>query len=423
MTTGFIQLLAGPTAALRHRNFRIFLTGQSISLIGTWMQNMAQGWLVLTLTDSALLLGILTAVQYTPQLVFSLLAGVVADQVPKRTILKMTQVTQMCSALCLGFLVLFDVVQYWHILILAFILGSAACFDLTARQSYFIELVGKKDLMNAIAFNSTIVNIAKIVGPAVAGLVISSVGIAVCFILNGLSFCPVLIGLFMIDVPDRVFSSGAAQSGVLTKIREGLSYICRVPIILNIILITALINVFAGNFNVLIPVYAKQTLGLEAAGFGYLMSALGMGALLGALTMAVLSMWGPQRRILYMGAIGVCLFQIFLAFAGGPVLSGIFLLCSGLMMIIFSNSANTTLQVNTEDGYRGRVMSLYTMVFQGMFPLGSLFSGSVANHWGARTAFFLGAALALFVVLVMVWREIRYKTKKPGSVSASRQLS
>lgn len=270
-------------AALRHRNFRLFWTGQCVSLVGTWMQNMAQSWLVLELTHSPFLLGVVGALQFTPSLLFALVAGVIADRMPKRILLLFTQSASMLLALILGLLIFFDVVQYWQVAILAFLLGTIHTIDMPARQSFIIELVGREDLMNAIALNSFIFNAARIIGPAVAGLVITYLGIAACFFLNAASFVFVLGGLLLMRLEHQA-AVQEEQVDVLKDIREGLGYIRRTPIVFS----TAM------NFNVLVPVFAREVLHREAQGFGFLMSAMGVGAFLGALTLAYFSHRGPR---------------------------------------------------------------------------------------------------------------------------------
>lgn len=406
-------------AALRHRNFRLFWSGQLISLMGTWMQNMAQGWLVLQITNSPFLLGVVSAVQFTPLLVLALVAGVVADRVPKRRLLIFTQTSLMLLALILGVLTLTGVVRYWMVLILAGLLGTVNTFDMPARQSFVVEMVGKEDLMNAIALNSSIFNAARVVGPALAGLVIGRLGMAASFLLNGASFIAVIAGLLLIRVPEKTNLGDAANYGsgymgrqqprvaqVREKIVEGLQYIRRTPLVLHTIVLMALLSIFTMNFTVLIPVLARDTLGQQAEGYGLLMSASGVGALCGALILAVLSSRGPRLGLLLGGAAGLCLFQLLLASTRSYTLALLFLGFTGWSMITFTASVNTTLQLNVPDNLRGRVMSVYSLVFGGVTPIGSLFSGSIAHLWGAPAGLAAGAILGL-ISLLAVARAIR----------------
>ncbi|MDN5344826.1 MAG: hypothetical protein PWQ18_938 [Clostridia bacterium] len=396
-------------AALRHPNFRLFWSGQLISLMGTWMQNMAQGWLVLQMTNSPFLLGVVSAVQFTPLLVLALVAGVIADRVPKRRLLIFTQTSLMLLALILGVLTLTGVVRYWMVLILAGLLGTVNTFDMPARQSFVVEMVGKEDLMNAIALNSSVFNAARIVGPALAGLVIGRLGMAASFLLNGASFIAVIAGLLLIRVPEQ--SQGYAQqpaaARVGEKIVEGLQYIRRTPMVLHTIVLMALLSIFAMNFTVLIPVLARDTLGQQAEGYGLLMSASGVGALCGALILAVISRHGPRLRLLLGGATGLCLFQLLLASTRSYTLALLFLGFTGWSMITFTASVNTTLQLNVPDNLRGRVMSVYSLVFGGVTPIGSLFSGSIAHLWGAPAGLAVGAALGLISLLAVATRLVK----------------
>jgi MFS family permease len=388
--------LKWPTAlrALRHRNFRIFWCGQLISLIGTWMQNTAQGWLVLELTDSPFLLGLVSAIQWTPSLLLSLVAGVVADRFPRRTLIIITQSCMMVLALILGFLTYTDTVRYWHVLILAGILGTANTFDMPARQSFVIKMVGKDDLPNAIALNSSVFNAARIIGPAVAGLIIAQVSIAACFIINGLSYVAVLAGLLSLRVKESIIPY-QNDPMILAKIKEGLQYIWRTSSIRYPMALLGLLSLSAMNFMVLIPVLARETLNQQALGYGYLMTSVGLGAFAGSVTLALISGRKPRRRILLGGALGLCLFQLFLVPNRSFWLAAVFLVLTGFCMVIFTASVNTTIQLNVADELRGRVMSVYSLVFVGVTPLGSLFSGSIADVWGAPASIAIGAGLGL----------------------------
>ncbi|WP_258359993.1 MFS transporter [Moorella sulfitireducens] len=397
MEAGRFQALA----ALKHRNFRLFWCGQLISLMGTWMQNMAQGWLVLQLTNSPFLLGLVNAIQFIPLLVLALVAGVVADRVPKRRLLIITQSSLMLLAFTLGILTLTGLVRYWHVLILACLLGVVNSFDMPARQAFVVEMVGRDDLMNAIALNSSIFNAARIIGPALAGLVIGRLGMAASFLLNAASYVAVISGLLLIRVPGES-KSQQVETRILEKIGEGLAYIRRTPVILQAITLMASLSILVMNFNVLIPVLARNTLGQQAEGYGLLMSASGIGAFAGAMMLAVLSKNGPQRRLLLGGATGLCLFQLFLAFTRSYPLAFLLLVFTGWSMITFTASVNTTLQLNSPDNLRGRVMSVYALVFGGVTPIGSLFSGSIAHHWGAPAALATGAMLGILSLIIIV---------------------
>ncbi len=245
--------------ALKHRNFRLFWFGQMISLIGTWMQNIGQDWLVLKLTNSAFLLGVVSALQFLPMLFLSLFAGVVIDRLPKRKILIFTQTSLMVTALALATLTALNAINYWEILVLATIVGFINTIDNPARQSFIIDLVGKEDLMNAISLNSSIFNAARIIGPGIAGVLIGLLGYALCFYLNALSFIAVITGLILIDVKMNKSRAMLKKEDVIADIKEGLLYIKNTPIIFATILMMAVLSTFAINFNVLVPVFAKTS--------------------------------------------------------------------------------------------------------------------------------------------------------------------
>ncbi|MGD0152745.1 MAG: MFS transporter [Thermacetogeniaceae bacterium] len=391
-------------SALRHRNYQLFFGGQLISLIGTWMQNIAQGWLILVLTNSPFLLGLITAVQFLPLLLFSLVAGEVADRVPKRPLLILTQTSMMIFALILGLLTMFGVVRYWHVLILAALLGISNAFDTPIRQAFIIEMVGKEDLMNAITLNSSMFNGARVIGPALAGLAMGRLGIPACFLLNAASFLAVIVGLALMRLKNQV-SARPANNMMWENIVEGLKYIRHTPIILNSVLSMALLSTFAMNFTVLVPVLARINLHQQAEGYGFLASSMGIGALLGALLLAWISGRSPKRWLLYAGGAGLCFFQLFLAVTRQFALSFLLLFLTGVCMLIFTALTNTTVQLNVKDQLRGRVMGVYTIVFLGVTPIGSLLSGSLAHILGAPATIAIGAAVGLVCLMVMIFRE------------------
>lgn len=398
-------------SALRHRNFRLFWTGQMVSLIGTWMQNVGQAWLVLTTTDSAFLLGLVSAAQFLPVLLVSLYAGVVIDRVSKRNLLIFTQSSLALLALILAVLVSTKTVQYWHILTLALLLGVVNSFDMPVRQSYVVELVGgREDLMNAIALNSAIFNGARIVGPGIAGLVMAEWGAGAAFYLNALSFLAVIAGL--LRIPKQPPAAHPEQRRVREHLKEGLAYIARVRTVGGSLLLLGLLSTFAMNFNVLVPVYARSVLHQSARGYGFLLSSLGLGALVGALTLAGRSKRGPSVRLLLAAGLGLSLFQALLAWVHAYSLAVGVLILTGWSMMTFTASVNSTIQLTVPDALRGRVMSVYTLVLAGVTPFGSLFAGTISSRWGVPTALQAGGALGLFACLAAAvyyrsWRSRR----------------
>ncbi len=398
VTNDIKKTFNNPFTALKHKNFRYYWIGMCVSLIGTWMQNIAQPWLAYTLTNSPFLLSLIGIAQFTPMLIFSLFAGVVIDKFPKKKILLFTQSASLVITLILAILVWTGKVQYWHILIMATALGIVNTVDMPSRQSVIIELVGKEDLMNAIALNSMVFNLARIVGPAIAGIVMGYAGIAICFFVNAISFCAVVISLLFIKL-NSVAKKSKDNARVIEEIKDGLKYIYDKKILLYTTLILTIVGTFAPNFNVLVPVFAKEILNQNEAGFGILMSFMGFGSFLGAMFIATLSKSGPKKFIVYVVPLIVGAALIITGYSNVYLLTGIFLAVTGFFFIAFTSSANSTLQLNSSNEYRGRVMSVYTLVFSGSTPVGNLYAGLFAEHFSARVGF---AACGGIIILLMI---------------------
>jgi len=386
--------------ALTHKNFRIYWLGQCVSLIGTWAQSIGQTWLVLSLTGSPLLLGILGAIQFLPITIFSLFAGVFIDRYPKKQIVLITQFTLMILAFTLSALVFTKTVRYEHILILALILGFSYTIDIPTRQAFTIELAGKKDLMNAIALNSATFNLARIIGPAIGALIMASFGAGWCFLLNGFSFMAVITSLLKVEVPPHV-KKKVSDNNMLKEIKDGLKYMVREPALLQTILMVFIIGVFIFNFNILIPVFTKNILHQEAKIYGLLMSALGVGSLVGALMVSVKSKSGPNMKILLRSSIMVSLMLILISFTRTYYYTAILLVITGIFNLWFTTTANSTLQMTTKNEYRGRVMSVYSLVFVGATPIGNLFAGLITDMFGANTAFMLSGVLTIVLITLL----------------------
>jgi MFS family permease len=393
-----IQNIRSGFPALRHRNFRLFWFGQCISLIGSWMQNIGQSWLVLELTHSALKLSIVTMLQFIPMMVFSLYAGTLVDRFPKRNMLIVTQSSLAILAVVLATLTWFRAVEYWHVLILSLLLGFVNTFDIPTRQSFVIELVGKEDLTNAIALNSSIFNLGRIVGPAVAGLLIGLVGIGVCFYLNAISFLAVIVNLWLIRVPPKVVKADGFGSlkNISRDIRAGLSYINGKPIIKQPLILLALISTFVMNYNILVPVFAQQQLNQNATGYGLLMTSMGAGSFLGSLALVAKSRNGPRLRHLVGGALFTSIFLALLALERNFLISCITLFFIGFCTIIFTTLVNTMIQLNSSDEMRGRVMSVYMLVFGGVVPIGSFFTGQVTEYAGTPGCMIVSGIIGIF---------------------------
>ncbi len=387
--------------SLRHRNFRLFFSGQLVSLIGTWMQNVGQAWLVLEMTHSSFKLGVVSALQFLPMLFLSFFTGPFIDYFSKRKIIIFTQTALMLLAFTLALLDYTGAVRYWHVLILATLLGIVNTIDMPARQSFIIEMVGKDDLMNAIAMNSSIFNAARAVGPAIAGLLIGAAGTALCFFVNGLSFLAVLWGLLLMRFESA--PPGRPRTyDIVSDITEAMRYIKATPVVMITILLVAVVSIFATNFTVLVPVFARQELHRDAAAFGFLLSSFGIGALIGAVSLAYLSRYGPKPAILLGGGMGLSLVLILIGLQKTYGITALLLVLSGWCMVTFFGMANTTVQLNTEDRLRGRVMSVYTFTFGGLTPIGSLFAGSVAHVLNAPVTFALGGLVSGVVFLIVI---------------------
>ncbi len=381
--------------ALRHRNYRLFFIGQSISLTGTWMQTVAQAWLVLQITDSKAALGTVAMLQFLPITVLVLFAGVIADRLPKQRFLVATQTLAAAQAATLAALVWSGYVELWHVYALALVLGIANAFDQPTRQAFAVEMVGKDDLQNAIALNSGLFNGARLVGPAVGGFVIAIVGVRGAFLANAVSFVPVIVALLLID-PRTLHRSGATaphRSNPVGAVLEGLRYVSRTPPALMVVLLLAFIGTFGYNFTVVLPLIDRYVLHSGAVGLGFMTAAVGMGALLAALTLA--SQRRPSTAAMLGGALafGVAL--------GGVAMSRWFpvtialLIALGIAGTLFTATANATLQLSTPDHLRGRVMSLYMLLFTGSTPIGGYLTGRMAEHLGVAETVSIEAALCL----------------------------
>ena len=390
--------------ALRHRDFRLFWSGQLVSLIGTWMQSVGQSWLVLELTNSPFRLGLIGALQFGPILLFSFVAGVISDRVVKRRMLLGTQTALMLQAFTLSALVWSGHVQFWHVAVLAALYGCATTLDMPARQSYIAHLVPRPDLMNAIALNSAVFNGARVVGPAAAGLLVARYGTAAAFLLNGASFIAVLGALAAIRTegaprPRRGLGMGA-------EIAEGVRYAVgtsRIALVLGLLLSVSL---FVVNMNVLVPLIARNVLHEGAHGFGLLMASLGVGAVIGALLVAVLAVGRPPIVLVAGSAIAAAVLLFGLSFARHFGLAAAVLMAMGFAQIVFMTSCNTTVQITVPDELRGRIMGLYALVFAGMTPIGSLLMGSIAERWGVAVACMVGGVMGTLLIstLTLAWR-------------------
>lgn len=377
--------LAGLSAlarSFRHRGYRLFFAGQLISLTGTWMQQVAQSWLVYRLTDSSLSLGLVGFAGQFPVFLLGLFGGIAADRLDRRRVLMATQAAALLQAALLAGLTFTGQVQVWQVAVLAALLGVVNAVDIPTRQSFVVELVGKADLHNAIALNSSMFNAARILGPSLAGLLLAAVGEAWCFAANGLSFLAVLFCLWRMGESARPAEKAQAAS-VREHLLEGLAYAWGTPQVRAILLLLGAGSVFGMSYTVLMPVFAREVLGGGAGALGVLMSAAGCGSLAGALMLAMRREGRGIGRVAYAGVLAFGCLLVCFALSERFWLSAVLLAAVGFCMLTGMASANTMLQTLCPDHLRGRVMALYSMVFMGMAPLGSLLSGALAHAFGA----------------------------------------
>ena len=401
-------MLNNPFLSLKHKNYRYYFFGMCISTIGTWMQNTAQPWLAYSLTKSALLLSVVSALQFLPALLFSLFAGVLIDRLPKKRMLIITQSLSLVITFALWLLVHSGGIQYWHLLVTSSLLGLVNTLDMPLRQSFVVEMVGHNDLMNAIALNSLTFNVARMIGPSIAGIIMGAFGVSSCFLINSLSFLAVLISLFFIHPIACETVQEKDEQGVFACIGEGLKYIFHNETLFTTMLFMTVVSIFALNYGVTIPVFATQVLGLAETGYGFLMSALGAGALTGALFVAALSKSGPRRFILFFLPALTGLILILIGNTNSFLTTGISLAVGGFLFVTYLSTANSNLQIHTVDRYRGRVMSVYSLIVAGSSPIGNLFVGAMDNWFGARMGFIAsGIAVMVFIVPIFVYMFIR----------------
>jgi predicted MFS family arabinose efflux permease len=390
--------------ALNHPNFRRFFLSQFAAQVGSWMQNVAQAWLVLQLTDSPFRLGLLATLQFSPVLLFSIVSGAVADRLPKRRLLIATQTTLACQGLLLALLVATGHVEYWHVALLGLALGFANVVDQPARQSFLIEMVGRNDVSSAVALNSAGFNLARIIGPAIAGVVIGRLGVAPTFLVNGLGFTGVIVTLLRMKTPDP--PPGPARASIVEEIAEGMRYAAGTPRLRLAIGLVFVVSLCVFNFSVYVPLLAKNVLGLGAEGFGFLMASLGVGAVGGALTVGARAARFPSVRSMLVAATLALGMLAGLGFTRRIELAVPLLFFTGYWGIMLMASCNTSIQLQVPDALRGRVMSIYTWVSGGVFPIGAFIVGSISEGWGVSTAFVFNGTLGLAAVgaLALWWQ-------------------
>lgn len=397
--------MALPTGlrAFRHADFRRFFAAQLVAQIGSWMQTVAQSWLVLQLTSSPLKLGLIGTLQFGPILLFSIVSGALADRLPKKRLLIVTQSVLGGQALLLGALVYAGHVEYWHVAVLATGIGLANVLDSPARQSLVAEMVGRSDVSSAISLNSACFNSARIVGPSIGGLVIARYGIAPAFVANSIGF--VIAIAMMASLRTRGLPQPGTGAGVGQEILTGLRYVWRKPEMMLSLGLCFMVSFCVFNFTVYVPLVVRTVLGLGAEGFGFLMASLGVGAVSGALS---LGMAGPRppRPLMFAAAGLACggLLGLSLVRSFWPAMAMLFL--TGFFGVIAVVGCNTTMQLASTDALRGRVMSIYTLVWGGVFPIGAFLVGAMSERWGVQRALATNGTIGLTGVLLLLgwWR-------------------
>ena len=392
--------------AFHHADFRRFFWAQMVAQTGTWMQTVAQSWLVLQLTPTPFKLGLIGSLQFAPILLFSIASGALADRVRKRRLLIGAQAALGCQALGLAALVASGRVEYWHVAVLAFCSGLVNVLDQPARQSLVAEMVGRADVASAVALNSASFDAARIVGPGLGGLLIASFGVVPAFVLNGLGFAVAVIMLLGL----RTEGSPKARSGdgVLQDVRTGLRYAFSTPDIRLTLGLLFIVSICVFNFTVYVPLIVRTVLHLGAEGFGLLMACLGVGAVTGALTVGALGARRPPAAVLFGAAAFACGALVMLSTARTFWLAAVLLFLTGLFGLVLVASCNTAMQLSAPDELRGRVMSLYTLIWGGVFPFGAFIVGTISEHWGVGRALLVnGTAGLVGVALLLGWWTLR----------------
>jgi MFS family permease len=392
--------------AFRHRNFRLFFAGQAISLVGSWMQAVAQSWLVLVLTNDPLMLGLVAAVQWLPVLVLGLFGGLIADALPKRQTLVVVESLMGVLAIVLGILSLAGVVEVWMVLVLAALLGCLNAVEMPVRQSFAVEMVGREDIVNAVALNSAVFNTARVIGPAVAGLAIAAFDISIAFLLNGFSYIAVVAALLLMRDTELHLRPPMARPhtvrAVIASVGEGVAYVRTTPLVLFAVLTVGLAATIGMNFQITIAPYARDTLGGDASVFGFLMTASGLGSVTAALFLATRRR--ASARAIGVGALGLGTGLVIAALLPQFGVALVALFIAGAGAIWMAANGNTLIQSTVPDELRGRVMSVYTTVFAGSTPIGGLIAGALASTLGAAAAIGIGGAATLVVGSVaLLW--------------------
>lgn len=415
----FMQKFLKLFPAFKSHNYKLYFTGQLISLVGTWLQVVAEGWLVLTLTNSPFLIGLVAVCATIPTLFFALFGGVIVDRLPKKNILMGTQAAAMVLAFIYGILTVFHLINIYEIMTLAFLLGVITALDLPARQAITVDLVERDQLSSAITLNGAIFNGSRVIGPGLAGILIALVGPGGAFLLNAASYIPGIIATGMIKIHEH---KSTQHPHPIQAIKEGLSYTFSHPTIRTLIVITGIVSIFGWSYSTILPYIVKNNLHMNAAGVGYLYAITGLGALFATVVISVLRKKVTRTGFIVSGLMifGVSLFGF--TFSKNIIFAGFFLFFSGMGLLTAFATTNTSIQHAVEDRLRGRVLSIYILAFMGLFPLGNLEIGWVSERFGPENAIRFGAVIVLFVsVLYYLSRNKRAEVQKEYDIAMGKE--
>ena len=396
-----IDFLRKTFSSLRHRNFRLFFAGQTVSLVGTWMQQTALAWLIYDMTGSKFLLGSVAAVGALPVFFLSIFGGVIADRFNKRDVIVLTQTISMIIVAVLAVLVWFKLFQIWHIFVISLFLGITLAVDMPARQAFLVEITGRESLMNAIALNSSIVNLARVIGPALAGVIMVQYGVSWCFILNALSFFAVIVALLNIKTPPLEIEQRTESVWEYTV--SGIRYVKSNTMIYYLMILMALMGVFGWSYAILLPAFAKDVFSQGESGYSLLMSANGFGAFVGALFVAYLGNSKKKQLVMNIGIYFLSLMIFLLSICKIFWLSLVLISGAGMGLIVYFSSSTTLIQSNIEDSMRGRVMGIWALLFGGMMPVGNLYAGVVSQHFGVPFTMFLSSVICPVFTFILAF--------------------
>ena len=390
-------------ASLKYPNYRLWFFGQLVSLIGTWTQTTAQGYLIYQLTKSPEYLGYASFANGLPSWLFTLYAGAIADRVPRRTLMVITQSSMLILAFIMAILTFTNIIQWWHILILTFFLGVSNAFDAPARQAFVLEMVDREDMTNAIALNSTMFNSALVLGPAFGGLVYAWVGPGWCFTINGISFIAVIIALLMMRL--RPFVPVPSNGDTFADMRDGMKYVMADPAVRNLIINLFIFSIFGFGFVTLLPAWAVAVLGGDATTNGFLQAARGFGSLIGALTIAAMGRFKFRGKVWTINSLLLPIMMVIFAYMRTLAFSLLAIACAGFATMMVLNVTNAMVQNRIADEMRGRVMGIYTFFFFGAFPLSSLLAGWAAERIGEPLTVIISAGILMLFALWVFWRQ------------------